>query len=123
MTREFRRIVPEQLPRARAEGWTLAGVDYYSEGHGTALLVERNDPAAPVTPIPDAAPVSWLRVDGLGMEELRVIHRVIERMQHGRKQYGALDIGGSSKNWRAEATEEFLDGAIYLAMQSIREKG
>lgn len=120
MTREFRRIVPEQLARARAEGWTLAGVDYYSEGHGTALLVERPAPE----PIPDhVKPVTWLRVAGLGFDELRVLHRVIERMQHGRKQYGALDIAGSSKDWRAEATEEFLDGAIYLAMQSIREKG
>lgn len=118
MTREFRRIVPADFPRAREEGWRLVGVDHYSEGNGTALLVER--------PAPDADPKAgraWLRVDGLGWDELRVIHRVIERMQAGRKQYGALDVVGCPKDWRAEATEEFLDGAIYLAMQSIREKG
>lgn len=119
--KEFRRILPEKLAGARAEGWHVAGVDYYSEGHGLALLIERD--ASEPRDDPKAAPVTWLRIEGLGFDELRVIQRVIERMQHGRKQYGALDIAGNSKDWRAEATEEFLDGAIYLAMQSIREKG
>lgn len=67
--------------------------------------------------------VAWMRVEGLGPDELRVVARVVERLRMGQKQYGALDIAGNAKDWRAEATEEFLDGAIYLAMQSIRERG
>lgn len=118
MTREFRRIAGQQLEAAHAEGWFVVGVDYYAGGTETAYLVERHPP-----PDPPGQAVTWLRVAGVGPDELRVLLRMIERMQHGRKQYGALDIAGSPKNWRAEATEEFLDGAIYLAMQSIREKG
>lgn len=65
-----------------------------------------------------------LDISDLGDDERAVIARVVERVRIGFQRYGSLDITGSPKNWRAEGAEEFLDGAIYYAMESIRtERG
>jgi hypothetical protein len=62
-------------------------------------------------------------VNGLEPDAIRVVERIIQRLLLGQKQYGPLDLATNPRDWRAEATEEFLDGAIYLAMQSCREQG
>lgn len=61
-------------------------------------------------------------VTGLGADEIRVVEAVIARIRLGMERYGPLDIARNPKDWRKEASEEFLDGAIYLAMQAIRER-
>ena len=56
----------------------------------------------------------------LGPDEKRVVVAVAERLVLGREQYGALDLATDERDMRAEAAEEFLDGAIYLAMRSLQ---
>jgi len=67
--------------------------------------------------------VKAVDVTGLEPDAIRVVERVVERLRLGQAQYGPLDLATNPRDWRAEATEEFLDGAIYLAMQSCKEQG
>lgn len=70
-----------------------------------------------------SAPVQTVDVTGLGPDEIRVVRAIVARLRLGQVRYGPLDIASNPKDWRKEASEEFLDGAIYLAMQTIREGG
>lgn len=113
MSREFRRALRRELHTLERDGWVMVAVERFAGGTEESFLMERPT----VTP-------GWVSVEGLGPDETRVVLRVVERLRKGFRDYGALDIAGNPKNWRAEATEEFLDGAIYMAMESIRqEKG
>jgi hypothetical protein len=67
--------------------------------------------------------VKVVDVTGLEPDAIRVVERVVERLRLGQGQYGPLDLATNPRNWRAEATEEFLDGAIYLAMESVKKGG
>jgi hypothetical protein len=54
-------------------------------------------------------------------DELRVIHEIAGRLAVGRAQYGVLDVS-DGHDWFKEASEEYLDGAIYLAAETIRRR-
>jgi len=53
-------------------------------------------------------------------DERLVLERIAERMRHGRKQYGHLDVAREGMDWLEEATQELLDGCVYLASENIK---
>jgi|HubBroStandDraft_2_1064218.scaffolds.fasta_scaffold47142_4 hypothetical protein len=59
----------------------------------------------------------------LGDDEVRVVVLVAKRLAVGRKCYGPLDIKGDPRDWRHEASEELLDGCVYLAAETLRSEG
>jgi hypothetical protein len=69
------------------------------------------------------------RLQPAGLDELRVIDRILSRLELGRQRYGELDLG-APRDWRAERFEEELDALVYqvcselaaedLARQSLR---
>jgi hypothetical protein len=71
------------------------------------------DPAEPDTQIPIVVP-------DLGADELRVLQAVGDRLRLGARQYGALRVDGDHRDWQREATEELLDGCVYLACAAMR---
>lgn len=119
--KEYRRIDPSQLAVAESNGWTHVATESYAGGTQSSLLIERDRPEH-ARPDTDPEP-TWMYVGGLGRDELRVLVRVLDRLRIGRERYGPLDIAGSDKDWHREALEEHLDGAIYLAMDSLRRDG
>jgi hypothetical protein len=118
MIRAYRRVLLEDLPEAEAQGWKPAvesastvGADPFAAGTQASVLVYRDDP--------ELAP-EWINVSDLGPDERLVVKLIVARIRHGQGLYGALDIMRNPKDWAHEASEEFLDGAVYMAMESIR---
>ncbi len=60
-------------------------------------------------------------VTGLELDAVRVVERIVERLRMGQAAYGPLDLSTNPRDWRAEATEEDLDAAVYRAMQSVKD--
>jgi hypothetical protein len=58
----------------------------------------------------------------MNQDELRVMLRIAERLTMGRRQYGPLELAGDKRDWRAEGAEELLDGTVYFAIQSLKER-
>jgi hypothetical protein len=58
----------------------------------------------------------------LNDDEREVLLSVAKRLAMGREVYGPLSIEHDPREWRREAHEEFLDGAIYLACETIRKR-
>ncbi len=59
---------------------------------------------------------------GLGVDELRVLVRIGERLKLGRRQYGRLYLPTDARNFRAEATEEVEDALVYLACAWLKSE-
>jgi hypothetical protein len=59
---------------------------------------------------------------GLGEGELHVLEAIAKRLRMGRQQYGALKPALDPRDWKREATEELLDGCVYLACETLRER-
>ena len=59
---------------------------------------------------------------GLGEGEVRVLEAIAKRLRMGRDQYGALRPAADSRDWKREATEELLDGCVYLACETLRQR-
>lgn len=59
---------------------------------------------------------------GLEGDELDVVGVVIERLQAGRISYGPFDLRNDRRDFDGEATDEFLDGVIYLAAGLLRRR-
>lgn len=59
---------------------------------------------------------------GLGEGELHVLEAIAKRLRMGREQYGALRPVADSRDWKREATEELLDGCVYLACETLRQR-
>jgi hypothetical protein len=57
---------------------------------------------------------------GLNDDELAVLVVVAERLASGRAPYGPLVLATDRRNFRAEAAEEGMDAALYLAMHAVR---
>lgn len=51
-------------------------------------------------------------------DELRVIDRVLGRLELGRERYGRLDLA-KPRPWRREFGEEILDAVIYDTIETI----
>lgn len=58
----------------------------------------------------------------LGQDELAVLIAVAKRLVAGRHDYGELDLAADERDWTAEAADEALDGAIYLACRLLGEQ-
>jgi hypothetical protein len=56
----------------------------------------------------------------LGTDERRVLLALARRLLAGRRTYGRLDVAEDPRDWRSEAAEELLDGAVYLARETMR---
>lgn len=56
----------------------------------------------------------------LGPVACTLLERVGDRLALGAKQYGDFPRG---RSWTREATEEHLDGTIYLAMELLARGG
>jgi len=51
-------------------------------------------------------------------DELRVLDRLLERLEIGRDRYGLLELG-KPRDWEREEAEELLDAQIYRAINAI----
>ena len=70
----------------------------------------------------DTMTVIGALINQLNDDERDVLLAVAKRLAMGREVYGPLSIAHDPRDWRKEAHEEFLDGAIYLACETIRTK-
>lgn len=50
---------------------------------------------------------------------MRIVERVVSRLELGRAQYGDLNLATDPRDWRAEAAEEAVDGLVYTAAGEI----
>jgi hypothetical protein len=51
-------------------------------------------------------------------DELRVVDRVLQRLELGRERYGHLDLS-RPRNWRKERFEERLDALVYDVAEEL----
>jgi hypothetical protein len=58
----------------------------------------------------------------LGADERRVLEVIAARLRMGARTYGALDVANDARDWRREASEELLDGCVYLACEAMRRR-
>jgi hypothetical protein len=56
----------------------------------------------------------------LGLDEMRVLGRIAERLRRGQEQYGLLHLASDRRSFRAEALEEVEDALVYLAFEWAR---
>lgn len=59
-------------------------------------------------------------VQCLEPDAVEVLRAIAGRLQLGQRQYGQLRIDGDQRDWHKEASDEFLDGAVYLAIETIK---
>jgi hypothetical protein len=52
------------------------------------------------------------------LDELRVVDRVLQRLELGRERYGGLDLS-RPRNWRKERFEERLDALVYDVAEEL----
>jgi hypothetical protein len=57
---------------------------------------------------------------GLNDDELAVLCVVAERLAKGRAAYAPLNLATDRRNFLAEASEEAIDAALYIAMHTVR---
>lgn len=55
-----------------------------------------------------------------GGAEVRVIDRLIGRLELGRSRYGELVIAGDPRDWRRELADELLDAVVYDTIETLR---
>jgi hypothetical protein len=67
-------------------------------------------------------PIAVIDVYGLEPDAVAVLEVIVQRMRFGQATYGPLDLATNPRNWRAEANEEFLDAAVYLAMKTVKDE-
>lgn len=60
------------------------------------------------------------RLAELGVDELRVLDRIAQRLQMGQRQYGELHIASDGRDWREELAQELLDASVYAAIATIK---
>ena len=58
----------------------------------------------------------------LGEGELSVLEEIAWRLRLGKEAYGSLRPKSDPRNWQREASEELLDGCVYLACESLRRR-
>ena len=73
-----------------------------------------------------AGPITTRLIDTickLNRDEMRVLLEIAERLLHGQRQYGPLELARDRRDWKREAHEEFLDAAVYLAIRTTTQRG
>jgi len=61
-------------------------------------------------------------IELLEPDALEVLETIAERLIMGRRQYGDLVIDRDARDFRQEFAEEMLDGAVYAAIETVRQK-
>lgn len=59
-------------------------------------------------------------VTQLGDDEVRVLAEIARRLLFGQGVYGRLTLASDPRDMQREASEELLDGCVYLACASLR---
>lgn len=59
-----------------------------------------------------------IRLADCAHDELRVLDKLLARLELGRKKYGPLDLG-KARDWDREESEELLDARIYQACAEL----
>lgn len=60
--------------------------------------------------------------DGLDEDEVNVLLTIAHRLAMGQQRYGPLVILRDRRDWAKEASEELLDGCVYLAIKALKER-
>jgi hypothetical protein len=55
-------------------------------------------------------------------DELRIVERVLARLEIGRQRYGLLDLSADRRDWRRERFEERLDALVYDVAGELAEE-
>jgi hypothetical protein len=83
-----------------------------------------NGPDTERTPFTNARAALDTTLDTLGVDEVRVLGRIAERLKFGATQYGQLDLMHDGRPFRTrEAREELEDALVYLACAWLKEEG
>jgi hypothetical protein len=62
-------------------------------------------------------------VHALGHDEVKVLTRIAERLQLGRRAYGPLHLAHDARSFRSkEAREEIEDALVYFAFEWLRSE-
>jgi len=61
-------------------------------------------------------------IEMLEPDAREALQTIAERMVAGRRQYGRLEIATDDRDFRQEFAEEMLDGAVYAAIETIRQR-
>lgn len=69
----------------------------------------------------NVAGMESIDVSGLEPDAVRVIELIVQRLRFGQATYGPLDLSTNPRNWRLEASEEFIDAAVYSAMKALKD--
>lgn len=59
------------------------------------------------------------RLELCAYDELRVVSKILGRLELGRQRYGYLDLARDRRNYKREEAEEHLDGAVYRACDEL----
>jgi hypothetical protein len=65
-------------------------------------------------------PIDLSELDG---DEVRVLRLIADRLRHGKKLYGQLQVGTDVRDWSKEAGEEHADLLVYLTCKEIAKLG
>lgn len=61
------------------------------------------------------------RIEALEPDERKIVEAIVERLEMGRKQYGAWNVN-DGRDYEAETLAELLDGCAYLAAEIVRRR-
>lgn len=59
------------------------------------------------------------RLELCAYDELRVVSKILGRLELGRSRYGYLDLARDTRDYKREEAEEHLDGAVYRACDEL----
>jgi hypothetical protein len=114
-----------QMATDNNDAWhSMANIPLHSHAFGPASEHDPDELPDTVRMITheDAARAS-LRASilALGLDEVRVLQRIADRLRAGQRQYGFLRIGADPRAFRdKEAREEIEDALVYLACSWLK---
>jgi hypothetical protein len=62
----------------------------------------------------------YAKLAKLGLDELRVIELITDRLIQGQAAYGLLDIAKDPRDFNREVLEEVCDSSVYAAVQLLK---
>jgi hypothetical protein len=62
----------------------------------------------------------YAKLARLGLDELRVVELITDRLLEGQKVYGLLDVTDDPRDFTRETLEEVCDASVYAAVQLIK---
>jgi hypothetical protein len=64
-----------------------------------------------------------MELNGLGIDELRILRFVAKRLHAGAKQYGDWALKSDKRDWSQEMAEELADALVYAAARDAQKEG